>query len=821
MWEYYVTQCIQRLFWSVTEIYVYTLYIYLFSSIVNIIFTVLPLFLYVGYIKFCEWILMYSGLKNLIHRRRSTPQRNRRSNRLTGEPADNRITPDVSQLSNVSNPPEGREIINLDTLRRDLLRDNPNASIEIRPDLFNSPLSEDGSDRVFSSDWPDPEPRPGTSTTLPVAADGPCQSDSRLSLPYNWAPDIADDFVVRLTEQQAERLTRLSPIPPEIEGIQLEDTDFTSDEDDFESESEDSFDSEPSFSNRGRGFAPDQCPINGEVKVEYSNVNGSQQQQAIYSNQQPARNGAGVLENDYEEMLGAGGGPPLPPAQPPEPHGIDAQLILNNQVLVNIEDMTNLGAHMPVYDPSMPGSLDAHNFIAMYEKFCDNQPATAGWNAEAKRIAMISFYCRGPALQYLTSYEAARRAAESWDNLTWAAFKGDFLKAFPSAGGTQQLEEKLMARVLMPTEGIETYLYTILDMVTKMNANMPFPQVLAYVRKGLPNEIRLQLDLQNPTDILSMSRILLKIGNAYHVGSAPMFNPVQAMTPYQSPYSLQMPQAQLGMYGPPMTQTSHSQPGAQTVVNPSVLASALELIKRTQEQPVRRSQHQVRVKEEPTDAVNTTIQKLAEHVLLMSAQLVNAQKQNSGKNGGNNNSEQGRNNGNKGGGRRQWNYPQGMEDRQRQWARFHAIAPLTFDYGTSPQGFFQSQPKPPYCGSPSQPGPNYAPNVPVGQVYYPQQQRPQPYYPQQQYMDNTMSPVTDVPQFEHPSNYYGSGNRGGNQARGGRGVNRGGNRGGRRQEQPQNERDSMGRPICRKCGKSGHIERDCRVRPENYVTKNQ
>src|SRR5271170_4740667 len=42
-----------------------------------------------------------------------------------------------------------------------------------------------------------------------------------------------------------------------------------------------------------------------------------------------------------------------------------------------------------------------------------------------------------------------------------------------------------------------------------------------------------------------------------------------------------------------------------------------------------------------------------------------------------------------------------------------------------------------------QPGPSYAPNVPVGQVYYPQQQRPQPYYPQQ-YMDNTMSPVTDV-----------------------------------------------------------------------------
>jgi hypothetical protein len=244
------------------------------------------------------------------------------------------------------------------------------------------------------------------------------------------------------------------------------------------------------------------------------------------------------------------GGPPPPP---PPNNNNNNNNNHNNVIYVNglpaiheenadeidFNMLMNSSIQIPHFDPANPLSTDAITFLDHFSRWNDAQPP-AGWD-DRRRIALLGLHLRGSANSWFTSYTAAKKAANEWDALTIDEVKTAFLAAFPSSTGKQQLEEKLISKVMLPGESVETYLYTVLDLVSKVDPTMPFTRIYAHVMRGLPPMLSGYLKTTNPTDVAQLTKNLLDLGAGF-VGHQPtiQYAPLSSI-PYASQVALGFP----------------------------------------------------------------------------------------------------------------------------------------------------------------------------------------------------------------------------------------------------------------------------------------
>ena len=356
-------------------------------------------------------------------------------------------------------------------------------------------------------------------------------------------------------------------------------------------------------------------------------------------NQQAQPGGIGLAEvvNEFDPLAPGNQQQPHPQAQhqqfpdPPLGQGLPFHHNQNYNSGFNM----STGIQMSIFDTTLPNCSDAHSFIDSFSRWCSVQPGEE-WN-DAKKLKILPIFLRGSSLYFFNQYEATHRAAESWDCLTFAKFKEDFIKAFPSTAGQQQLEEKLMNRVLMVNEPLESYLYNIYDLISKVDPTMSFDRRLMHVRRGLPNVLQMQLQLQNPRNTENLTKTILTIGQAF-VGTQ---QPQMMQGPMQN-YGCGNPMT-MGM-GPPMgmgtnTWAQGAQYPAQNVSQPQnpissqlmhqnniALQSVLEVLKSAQNQTKPAASSAVKQAMEKAEkiALDDTINKINEKLSKMQSYVLEA-----------------------------------------------------------------------------------------------------------------------------------------------------------------------------------------------------
>src|SRR5271170_1149463 len=420
------------------------------------------------------------------------------------------------------------------------------------------------------------------------------------------------------------------------------------------------------------------------------------------------------------------------------------------------------GGHMVTFDPTQPG-IDAITWFELYNKWVDLQPGKK-WDVP-KRIQVASFYCRGPALYFITSYEKAKLVQKKMETLSFDEWRKDFLEAFPSNAGRQQMEEKLISRVLQPGESIEGYLYSILDLVMKCNPDTPWEQLYAYVRRGLPHGIRTQLTLSNPKDVTELSKSLLTIGAAFS----------GTTTGGQAPQMTYLPTVGAGAILP-------SYNDSQQQANAQAMAKVMETLKKVQSS---QSQPQSQGRGRQNDDQPSDLTRMAEQMTKLAMAVIQSNHSQNGK----------------------------QNDRQsRRQSNAQSNGQSNGNGANGGQQYAQT-----YYADPRRP--IYAPQT--GRAYY-VAPPPEPVAPTQgKSWGGRANQGTGYTSNPGNSGYSGNSGRGTFRGNGrGRGFS---GRGGQSRPPPSRfqspSRDSTGRDTCFRCGIPGHYRRDCRV-PENRLPKN-
>jgi hypothetical protein len=449
--------------------------------------------------------------------------------------------------------------------------------------------------------------------------------------------------------------------------------------------------------------------------------------------------------------------------------------------------------HMPIFDPSNLGGPDAYTFLDHFARWCDCQTGNV-WDT-AKRLKVIGIFCRNAAVNYLNQYEKTNtNEAGQWDILiTWDKFKEDFIKAFPSTVGKQHFEERLLSRVLLPNETVENYLYSVLDLIQKIEPNAGFERKYAHVKRGLPPMLRLQLSLQNPTTLQAMTSNLLSIGQAYQSAGSGM-GMMLPQTPGASVVGYgNVPHGLTGIgteaYLPSTAQTVLT-PQQQHNLNSSIsLQSVLDAIKTNQNSQTAQNAQKIVKEEQNTSILNQLREGLGKVNTAVNVLQSKVAGQNSNMNRDQNNSRFNRN-----------------RNDGKQWARINLIE-ASPSQDPVPTFFVPAG----YSGN-SNNNPGYSSNFSNSQGNNPGRNSNGNGYNNS--YDNNRNRGSYNSNRNPNSNFTrDSGNRQGYNSNRGNNSNENyrGNRlrGSNLSGFPGQMRDSTGAPICFGCGQGGHMARDC------------
>src|SRR5579859_5638152 len=459
-------------------------------------------------------------------------------------------------------------------------------------------------------------------------------------------------------------------------------------------------------------------------------------------------------------------------------HSINQQCLFQNQEhhydVPNINnefgEIDNIMTNMqpPIFDPgNATGAVqDPYSFLDFYYRWCKCQ--TGNWN-DTKCIETVPMFLRGGALFFYNNYEREKRDVDgAWAALTWEQFKTDFIAAFPSTSSPYQLANQLKERKMVPTESMEAYYYSILELINRVDPEMVESRKITTIISGLPEHIVQSMSMSLPTTLTDLKTKILSVSQ-HSVGqnrAAQLYANVSPVVPATTTGGL-----------PPAVSITNttSTSDLQNVIN-AALKSQKKIEKKLEERDQKQSGE-------------LSVKQMASQLGQLGLKIIPKESKQDFDNPNfrKGNVNRFRGNRKRGG----WDNRRGSYSQQQQQSPYygHVNAVAEIPYGYSVPANYS------YPNQPVQMSPQQSQYANQGSGYYNE--------------ESAQNVENQGYTRGGPRGRGQRGNRGYNNQTRGRGTQRG--RGSyKAQGEFSSGRDAEGNPVCFNCGKKGHISRDCK-----------
>lgn len=136
--------------------------------------------------------------------------------------------------------------------------------------------------------------------------------------------------------------------------------------------------------------------------------------------------------------------------------------------------------------------LGAEQYLERFEKIA----GSCAWTPEQKYLVM-STTMRGMAMDWHRLWENDHPAAQR----TWDLFRTDFLRQWRSVDYEENNEYRLRRRYQRPDELPEAYMFDVLNLCNKVDANMNDRTKIRHLMHGFHSNIKSLMTIQNPTTL--------------------------------------------------------------------------------------------------------------------------------------------------------------------------------------------------------------------------------------------------------------------------------------------------------------------------------